>query len=704
MKNLLGTYWISLAGQPAIGRVPPSLQIMNGVHPSPQQLNQIARHYGVLVEAMHTSVAPYMRRERILGDGTFIRMVSSYGVDTLQVWPADASAGTKPFVAYPAYVDLGFAPIFDREVIDLGSFTKPPYPKEPEFEVPRPERAYTAQPAVAFSVTYGPLTTLYDEFGYEIVVFRNRTYKSCVVSRGDSPPFASPMFTLAGSETYVQVDNAYFTSATNLPLHAPTPSQIETGVEYWSASQVGSRLDPRGATQGEPLPSNTWVVIENAYLPHGVTSGYRVGFVPQGASGTAVTLSTELFDAYVAADAAASAIDAANEAAYQAAYAQWLEDWQQWYDSVYKGWLDDCKAIDDMYPSLGPYPGMAEQRAAARELQLTALRNWLDGGVQGQPHLAARYLEFPWNIATRPKNPLPTTGSVTVGTPRANGLTDRLVEYTVTAADRLATVPRPAAGSPLDAVLFNGDQPHPLLRDMAMPSCLYGWVANGTYQRYAAYAQPPYEPPAVRGIDQLAFSARPGYDQFLRDGVVRAETAGSRISSDGYVPPGTRITLVHLEYEVFDVFSGQWIWTPCFDIRLYDSVWIVSLGQYTMPPPPTPPANGDWPRKVRVRKVQTLERLADMRWSAPVTVPAAKLKDAGVWEKEVAAGTGNNPCCIVIVERLALSAYPIKGGALGVPQWSGYLADTKAILRNAWDGALNTPVLVSHALAIAKKV
>jgi hypothetical protein len=65
--------------------------VMNGVQPNPQQMSMIAHHYKLLTYMMKVSVIPFLIQERTLVDGTRIRMVSSYGVDTVMVWPTGGS-------------------------------------------------------------------------------------------------------------------------------------------------------------------------------------------------------------------------------------------------------------------------------------------------------------------------------------------------------------------------------------------------------------------------------------------------------------------------------------------------------------------------------------------------------------------------------------------------------------------------------------
>lgn len=86
--SLRNQNWTDLHGNPITGRVPPVLQVMNGVPPNPQQMGMIAHHYKLLTYMMKVSVIPYLVQERTLPDGTRIRMVSDYGVDTVMVWPS----------------------------------------------------------------------------------------------------------------------------------------------------------------------------------------------------------------------------------------------------------------------------------------------------------------------------------------------------------------------------------------------------------------------------------------------------------------------------------------------------------------------------------------------------------------------------------------------------------------------------------------
>ena len=117
--SLVNQNWTGLHGEPVTGRIPPRLRVMNGVQPDSQQMGMIAHHYKLLTYMMKVSVIPYLVQERTLADGTRIRMVSSYGTDTVYVWaPKEEGEDTEiphGFVAVSTWNDPKFyAKQFER--------------------------------------------------------------------------------------------------------------------------------------------------------------------------------------------------------------------------------------------------------------------------------------------------------------------------------------------------------------------------------------------------------------------------------------------------------------------------------------------------------------------------------------------------------------------------------------------------------------
>lgn len=111
--SLRNQHWISLSGATTTGKVPPRLFVMNGAAMSPQQAGEVAHHYKLLTHKMAVSVIPYMVQERTLADGTRVRLVSSYGKDSVFVWPASGksadASGARGFIAAAtaAFLELG---------------------------------------------------------------------------------------------------------------------------------------------------------------------------------------------------------------------------------------------------------------------------------------------------------------------------------------------------------------------------------------------------------------------------------------------------------------------------------------------------------------------------------------------------------------------------------------------------------------------
>lgn len=115
--SLRNQNWTDLSGNPITGRVPPRLVSMNGVQPSVRQMGMIAHHYKLLTYMVTVSIIPYLVQERTLLDGTRIRMVSSYGVDTVYVWPTGGDGKSSElahgFLVEASWIDpqiLGKAP------------------------------------------------------------------------------------------------------------------------------------------------------------------------------------------------------------------------------------------------------------------------------------------------------------------------------------------------------------------------------------------------------------------------------------------------------------------------------------------------------------------------------------------------------------------------------------------------------------------
>ncbi len=79
--------FIGFHGEPVTGRVPPIMKVEGGVSLTPQQLAGVSHAYKLFRDALRVSEAAYLVQNRVLQDGTKVRMVSNSGLDVVMVWP-----------------------------------------------------------------------------------------------------------------------------------------------------------------------------------------------------------------------------------------------------------------------------------------------------------------------------------------------------------------------------------------------------------------------------------------------------------------------------------------------------------------------------------------------------------------------------------------------------------------------------------------
>ena len=694
--SLVNQNWIGLNGEPVTGRVPPRMVVMNGVEPSPQQMGMIAHHYKLLTYMMKVSVIPYMVQERTLVDGTRVRVVSSYGVDTVMVWPAPPRAQLPlPFVAYPVYVGLDFLPVYDRAVIENG-FIDPLYPPEPKFteeppEIPTGLGASHIEYRMSSKVNDHPTNPT------SVTTVEIRMMRGDVELGSWTGTASTYWWTYLGSEVKGIRYNKY-------PRRFPFNS---LALKEWV--DIGGipmqQTQPPDIPVGAPAEKFTLVTGEDRHFYQKPSSnGVDVYDNNGNIQYIGMSFSAEIYTALIS----ANSYSAGAQAAYDEALQAYWERFREWERTVYQGWLDECFEIGLGTPSLGDYP-IATLRKSGREKQSEAIRERLRGGVQ-DPHLAARFLSLPWNVRYKPKGAMPSTGTVVVDGPANAGAHDRRILFTLGGADRTTRVP-PTPGENgadigVDIAQFRVDPEHPLSRDMAAPQCLFGWTASGSYERYAAYR--PFhntELPEVRGLSAISFGKASGYDELMKKGVEATDRRDAVIASDVFVPPGTEITMVFFEYEVWDRHTGEWIWAPHPDLTSVDAIWMKSPGQYSFPLPYELPDGEHSPRAVRIDAVTRQRRNKDMSWTTPV---AMKFKE---WEKEIGPSGERRPTAVAIVGGLPPIADPVPFpfGQTSFPfvetvLWTGQPARFAALMGLPWDDVGSPVHLTVAALRAAKKV
>lgn len=110
--SLLNSAWISFAGEPITGKVPPRMVIhaAPGFALSHAQYSAVAHAFKLFKDAVAGSphAGMYHVQNRKLPDGSVLRMVSNSGLDMVDVWPVggvSSGLASDLFIAIPASMD-----------------------------------------------------------------------------------------------------------------------------------------------------------------------------------------------------------------------------------------------------------------------------------------------------------------------------------------------------------------------------------------------------------------------------------------------------------------------------------------------------------------------------------------------------------------------------------------------------------------------
>ena len=698
--SLFDPVYLTAQGDPIPGRVPVRLVIEDGGAPTARQLAEIEAVYADFCTAKRLSVVRYHDAQRTLSDGSQVRLNSIAGVDTVHAWIAPADdLEPIPWVAYGAYTDLEWLDIYNRLVLggDGGWNPPPGSGEEPKFEFPPPPPPPGGD--MVAPLTYVRTISATGAPGEELVV----------VTTSLSGRVMRP----SGTET---TDNRSGVDNRGATIYAEF-------VQMPLPSGAGTLPTPQVF---EVVPGTTGLVMSLKDDPS-YTIDFPVAsvFVLTGSEWSGLPPLTDvggpLRDELVAWIYEIRGINSDYENAYEA----WAEArraaWITWRDTVWIPWRDRIIEGFKTPPSTKPIVNL---RRIGRAAQIESLRLSLDAGV-GLPHLAARYLAMPFNIISKPDGVLPAgpAGAVTATAP--SGTTHRAVTYALNGAVRESAwvdnlvEPWDAAPFSRDIAPYNLDAPHLLGRDMADPTNLFGWQAFGSFDRLARYrpfhaAERAYVDP--RDLAGVTFNDRPGYKALMEKGVVLSNDTTLRVSADGYVPAGTKLTMVQLEYEVFDPYTEQWIWTPHVRITQYDSIWIEDPGDYILSPLVASDSEGNSPRRIRFRRAFEQTRNANQTWTAPKNVPI-ELDDEKRWQQDVPVSMGfmppdkaymwHHPTGVAIVEGLSPAARPRLGtsvfhfGAMAIWPDMDYLGE---VLMADWDTAPGDQTLCAAALRAVKKL
>lgn len=621
--------FLTLDGEPRTGVVPVQL-IINGVA-TPGQLAEVRAWYAKFDTKCRTSLASSQILVRTLLDGSAVRFERRFDVDRVILDPIGTKGDgrLKSPVAWSAFVDLAFSTVFDRPVIDMGSYTAPPYPTEPIYPTPAPYGV----PEPTFVPT--PVT---DSIGWMWWSYTN------FVRLDD-----------AGNKIWGGMRLLHSTSLTDSELAALGSLAFDISGVYANGNKIPS---PQQGGENEPYK---WTISGDSY---GTFLYNGTGMTVQQVKDVALAA----IQAQADAQAAASANDNARYIEYLAAVQAWANArnayyanlYNAWWTTVHQAWVDECKAIDDAYPSRDGATILKDLRTQARSNQIAALKDWLDTGI-GNPHLTARYLSFPFNVGGAHAGNFSLPAGTDVG---HDQITDATVNYQITHTvtnGNVGTVATETYADNFAQMTMALPSGWKLGGNVAKPTNLFGWLANGDYKRYKRYHPNHYLEPSQTtpsDLSSLSFSTAPGYVDFVNSQIGATTRNDAVINSDGFIPPGSVITLAQLEYEVYDPYVLDWVWMPAVDLRKYDSIWIASLGQYSIPELPGLQSAGVSPRNVRVRRFLRQTRLDSWAWSSPTDVPAEKMQKGSLPTFPLSSIWPYYPTTVVVAMSLHAGAKP----------------------------------------------
>lgn len=158
---------------------------------------------------------------------------------------------------------------------------------------------------------------------------------------------------------------------------------------------------------------------------------------------------------------------------------------------------------------------------------------------------------------------------------------------------------------------------------IADPKLIYGWQSTDTFKSEALHAIHHSDEVVITNYSTVEIEPIIGYVASVNSKIVKSESL-RKFNSDAYLPPGTRVTMFMVEYEAFDRYCDEWVWTPSPRLLWYDAVWIERLVKYRVAERAEPTTDTS-PRSIRLRRVIRQVRQEDWSWSTPVDVPASDL-------------------------------------------------------------------------------
>lgn len=340
-----------------------------------------------------------------------------------------------------------------------------------------------------------------------------------------------------------------------------------------------------------------------------------------------------------------------------------------------------CEAIIEELRTK-PHPLIPPKRIDGRTHIAASVLAWCKRGLGDDPHRNARILQFPYLTPYKPKasnwQDSLKQGSLSALSVQAVGA-NRLVKQVSTqsildAAHKKAAVP------------WNGQERG---EDLTPLMGFRSAVVNATLSKLVV-TTPDYHgvEPAQCKVNAFASTISEWMVHAQKQGLEKAPKGeqGAPIVFDEQIPPGVQLVLLHLEYEVFDPYTGQWIWSAVPKMVQCDAVWVPPLTNYRYVFP-----DGE----ASIRSVRAVGATKHVRtktgWGQGVDV------SFGAWSARYVSKDLAAPSAIAIAINLPTEAYPATATSEGV-LWKWGADDASALRKVPLTGVSH---ICAHALKIA---
>lgn len=333
-----------------------------------------------------------------------------------------------------------------------------------------------------------------------------------------------------------------------------------------------------------------------------------------------------------------------------------------------------------------PHPRLAPERIEGRNVIGNAVSAWCKQGLGNDAHRNARILRFPYLTQYRPKDAsvleMLKQGSVSAPVTTAVGADRNMIKQVTrqsisNAAHRMTATPWKGLERGQELVALTG------FRSGVVNAALSKLIVSDPGYHAAEPPQQVVEAFSSEIPSWMVTAQSQGLEKVPQE---EQEAQGAPVVFDEQIPVGTALVLVHLEYEVFDPYTGQWIWCAVPRMVKCDAVWVTHLYRHAYVGPEGEPA---------IRAVRSSGATKYVRtrggWSGGAPVPLA------AWSASYVTTDIDAPSAVAIAINLPAEAYPASTTTEGV-LWKGGKIDASALRKLPLTGVSH---LCAHALKIA---